>query len=154
MSKLDLSKGFYQVPVNPDDVEKTAFRTPIGKFEFLAMPFGLRNAPATFQRLMDILLGDTPEFACAYMDDVIIFSNSWDDHLQHINIVMSKLAESGLTAKPSKCEWAKARLVYLGHRVGGGLVAPEECKVEAVKHFKQPGTKTGIRSFLGLAGYY
>ena len=145
LSKLDLSKGFYQVPVNPDDVEKTAFRTPIGKFEFLAMPFGLRNAPATFQRLMDILLGDTPEFACAYMDDVIIFSNSGDDHLQHINIVMSKLAESGLTAKPSKCEWAKARLVYLGHRVGGGLVAPEDCKVEAVKHFQRPGTKTGIR---------
>ena len=100
LSKLDLSKGFYQIPVNPDNVEKTAFRTPIGKFEFLAMPFGLRNAPATFQRLMDILLGDTPEFACAYMGDVIIFSNSWDDHLQHINIVMSKLAESCLTAKP------------------------------------------------------
>ena len=154
LSKLDLSKGFYQVPINPDDVEKTAFQTPIGKFEFLAMPFGLRNAPATFQRLMDILLGDTPEFACAYMDDVIIFSNSWDDHLKHINIVMSKLAESGLTAKPSKCEWEKARLVYLGHRFGGGLVAPEDCKVEAVKHFQQPGTKTGIRSFLGLAGYY
>ena len=87
------------------------------------------------------------------MDDVITFSNGWNDHLKHVDIVSSKLAEAGLTIKSSKCEWANTRCIYHRHRVCGGLLAPENCKVEAVKKFQQPSTKTGIRSFLGLARY-
>ena len=94
------------------------------------------------------------EFACAYMDDIIIYSNTWDEHVTHTNTVLERLATLGLTAKHTKCEWPKARCLYLGHKVGGGRVAPDDCKVEAVQQFLQPTTKTGVWSFLGLAGFY
>ena len=154
LTKLDLTKGYYQVPVSQVDQLKTAFLTPFGKFQFRAMPFGLRNAPSTFQRLMDVALMDKSEYCVAYMDDVLIFSNNWEEHIKHIDEVLSKLEELGLTAKPEKCEWAKVSCTYLGHVIGRGFVNPEEAKVESIKTYKQPKTKTDLRAFLGLVGYY
>ena len=154
LSVLDLNKGFHQVPMKPEDVEKTAFCTPWGKYEYLFMPFGLRNAPSTFQRLMDQVLHDMLDFSRAYIDDIVIFSSTWTDHLQHLKSVLDRLREVGLTAKPSKCAWARASCVYLGYLVGGGRVTPEECKVAAVKNFLRPLNKSDIRSYLGLTGYY
>ena len=154
LSVLDLNKGFHQVPMKQDDIEKTAFCTPWGKYEYLFMPFGLRNAPSTFQRLMDLVLNDMLDFSRAYIDDVVIFSNSWKEHLQHLKAVLERLREVGLTAKPSKCAWARASCVYLGFLVGRGLIRPEECKVAAVKNFIRPVTKSDVRSYLGLTGYY
>lgn len=154
LSKLDLNKGFYQIPLKEGDQEKTAFCTPWGKFQFTAMPFGLRNAPATFQRLMHTALADMCSFANSYIDDIIIFSTSWEDHLAHIDRVLTRLQEYGLTAKPTKCQWGSAALTYLGHTVGRGNVAVPDCKVQAIRQHKKPITKKDVQSFLGTTGYY
>ena len=118
------------------------------------MPFGLQGAPATFQRMMDVLLQDVGPFAAAYLDDVIIHSQTWDEHLQHISAVLDRLGEAGLTVKPRKCQFAMATCGYLGHVVGDGSVRPEEAKVSAVNNFPVPRTKKQLRGFLGLTGYY
>ena len=141
MTTLDLTKGYYQVPVCKQDQEKTAFVTIYGKYEFKTIPFGLKGAPTTFQRLMDITLTDMSEFAAAYLEDVVIFSDTRTKHLEHIRKVPDRLMELGLTVKKCKCQWAQGTCTYLGHVVGRGKVQPEICKVEAVKDFRRPQTK-------------
>ena len=154
ITTLDLTKGYYQVPVNPQYREKTAFVTPYGKYEFLMMPFGLISEPSTFQKLMDGLLNVLHDFTVAYLDDIIIHTDTWENHLNHMEIVFDKLREAGLKVKERKCTFGSGSCIYLEHIVGNGLVQPMECKVEAVKTFKQPKTKKDFRSFLGLCGYY
>ena len=154
ISTLDLSKGYWQVPVAEDSCQKTAFVTPLGKYQFKVMPFGLVGAPAVFQRMMNTLLADIISFSGAYIDDVVIFSDSWEDHLSHLRTVFQKLREARLTAKPRKCQFGMFQCSYLGHVVGQGKVKPEEAKVSAIHSFLQPRTKKDVRSFLGLAGYY
>ena len=154
ISKLDLTKGFHQIPVRPEDCPKTAFCTPWGKFEFCFMPFGLRNGPAVFQRLMDSLLHRDKEYSQVYIDDIAIFSDTWEEHCHHISLVLGRLKEAGLTANPKKCLWAQTEVEFLGHVVGKGKVCPADLKVQAVKDFPMPRTKKGVRQFLGLAGYY
>ena len=122
ISALDLTKGYWQVPIEEKSREKTAFITPQGKYE---MPFGLMGAPSTFQRLMDIVLDGTREFAAAYLDDIIIYSATWNDHLHHLNAIFTRLKNVGLTVKESKCQFAKGTCTYLGHVVGDGIVKPE-----------------------------
>jgi hypothetical protein len=117
ITTLDLTKGYWQVPVAVEDREKTAFTTPCGLFQFTRMPFGLKGAPATFQRMVDRLLNGLGEFASAYMDDVIIFSTSWSDHQTHLESVLQQIQKAGLTIKKRKCQFAMAECVYLGHRV-------------------------------------
>ena len=153
ITTLDLSKGYWQVPVRKEDRPKTAFTTPYGLFEFTVMPFGLQGAPATFQRMMDTLLNDI-DVAAAYLDDVVIHSRTWDDHLRHITDVFHRLREAGLTVKPKKCQFAMSTCIYLGHVVGNGEVRPDSSKVEAVKTFPIPRSKSQVRAFLGLTGYY
>ena len=131
--------------------DKTAFVTPFGQFQFSVMPFGLKGAPATFQRMMDKLVGDMEGFAASYMDDIVIYSASWDEHLTHIQQVLECL---GLTAKPSKCKFGMAECNYLGHVVGRGIVRPDPTKLEAVDSFPIPKTKQQLRRFLDLTGYY
>ena len=104
LSKLDLNKGFHQVPVNPSDIEKTAFCAPAGKFEYVFIAFGLGNAPATFQRLMDQVLVNMMDFARAYIDDVVVNSESWEEHPRHLRTVLERFREVGLMAKPSKTD--------------------------------------------------
>lgn len=118
------------------------------------MPFGLMGAPSTFQRLMDQVLEDLFEIAASYIDDVIVLSDTWEDHLQHLTLVFQKLRAAGLKVKERKCQFAKNQRTYLGHVVGHGKVRPELCKIKAVQEFKQPQTKKEVRAFLGLAGYY
>ena len=154
LSKIDLSKEFYQLPLAEEDREKTAFITTGGKFEFTWMPFGLRNAPVTLQRLVDVVLGGLETFATPYMDDIIIFSNDCTQHFGHIREVIGHIQQAGLTAKPAKCQWDKRTLEYLGHVVGNGLVSVPEAKVEALRNYIRPKTKTQLKSFLELTGYY
>ena len=135
------------------DIEKTAFCTKWGKYEFLYMPFGLRNAPSTFQRLMDLVLSELLYCARAYVDDVVIFSTTWKDHKQQLNAVLGCLQEAGLTAKLTKCAWANATCSYLGHVVGRRRVQQELCKALAIQDFRRPITKSDVRSYLGLTGY-
>lgn len=154
-STLDLTSGYWQVPMAPQDREKTAFTTPMGLFEFNSMPFGLCNAPATFQRLMERCLGHKNfESVLLYLDDVIIFSKSYEDHLRHLAEVFQVLIKHGLKIKPSKCHLMKPRVNYLGHVVSAEGVMPDPEKISAVQDWPTPTTVKEVRSFLGFAGYY
>ena len=150
----DLSRGYWQVPVTEKDQHKTAFTTPFGLYQFKVMPFGLCGAPATFQRMMDQILRGLETFAAAYLDDLVIFSSTWEEHLEQLDVILTRLRNAGLTAKPSKCQFVMTQCVYLGHVVGDGVVKPEETKVKAVQDFPVPQTKRQVRAFLGLTGYY
>ena len=154
ITTLDLARGYWQVPVADEDRHKTAFTSPFGLYQFCVMPFGLNGAPATFQRLMNEVVRDMENFAQAYLDDLVIFSDTWSEHLSHLQTVLERLQGFGLTAKMAKCQWAMGECTYLGHVIGGGHVKPEMNKLEAVENFPVPKTKKEVRSFLGLTGYY
>ena len=128
ISTLNLARGYWQVPVAEESKEKTAFTTPFGLYEFNVMPFGLHNAPATFQRLMNRVLEGCQEFALAYIDDVVVYSKSWEEHLQHLHKVFSCLQHAGLTLKLRKCQFGKSKVHYLGHIIGNGEILPDPKK--------------------------
>ena len=138
ISTLDLTKGYWQVPMAKDDQHKMAFATPFGFYHFRRMPFGLQGPPATFQWMMDCLLTGLQDCVSSYLDDLIIFSNTWDEHLDHLDTVFTRLEEAGLTTKPRKCQFGMGDCVYHGHIVGGERVHVETSKVAAVR---QPKTK-------------
>eukprot|EP00731_Ephydatia_muelleri_P004863 Em0002g1039a len=154
ITTLDLTTGYWQIPMADKDKCKTAFVTPFGSFQFTVMPFGLSGAPASFQRLMDRLLQGCEDYAVAYIDDFAIFSSDWQDHLKQLQEVLMRIEKAGLTVKLSKSKFAKRSCEYLGYIVGGGVVKPILSKVEAISSFPKPDTKTAVRAFLGLAGYY
>ena len=114
LSKVDLTSGFHQIPVQPDSRDYTTFLSPKGKYRFVRMPFGLKNAPSHFQRTMEQVLASVADCAAVYIDDVIIFSSSWQEHLKHLARVFESFRQAGLTAKSSKCEFGKAQVQYLG----------------------------------------
>ena len=132
LTKLDMNKGFYQVPLDEDSEDKTAFCSPWGKYAFMRMPFGLMNAPATFQRCMNETLGQHAHCSLTYIDDILVYSNSWEEHLAHLHEILASLRQAGLTAKPSKCVWGATSLEYFGHKIGGGLVDVPEARVKAL----------------------
>ncbi|XP_067305997.1 uncharacterized protein [Pseudorasbora parva] len=154
ISTLDLTKGYWQVPLSETAKPKTAFSTPSGHWQYRTLPFGLHGAPATFQRMMDIILRPHQAYAAAYLDDVVIHSEAWEEHLDRLRRVLSELRRAGLTANPRKCHLALSEAKYLGFQVGRGLIRPQEKKVEAIHSAPRPQTKTQVRAFLGLAGYY
>ncbi|KAL2102386.1 hypothetical protein ACEWY4_001554 [Coilia grayii] len=154
ITTLDLCRGYWQVPLAEGAKQYTAFRTPQGLYQFTTMPFGLQGAPATFQRLMDRVLEGTGGFAAAYLDDVVIWSATWGQHLQHLAEVFRRISEAGLTVQPKKCSLAQQEVRYLGHIIGKGVIKPQKDKVEAVRDCPRPQTKKDVRSFLGLAGWY
>ncbi|KAK7930573.1 hypothetical protein WMY93_006968 [Mugilogobius chulae] len=154
ITTLDLCKGYWQVPLDPSSRPYTAFRTPAGLFQFTVMPFGLHGAPATFQRLMDKVLEGCEECSAAYLDDVVIYSRTWEEHLTHLRKVLGKIQKAGLTLNIKKCEWAKEEVRYLGYQLGRGEVRPQIDKVEAIRNCPRPRTKKEVRSFLGLTGWY
>ena len=154
-SKVDAASGFWQVPMETSSKEKTAMITPDGLFQWKVMPFGLCNAPATFQRLMDVVLSGLKWKEClVYLDDVLIFSKDWDEHLLHLNHVFDKLEKANISLKLSKCEFAKNEIQFLGHIVKDQKLVPDERNVEAVLNFPTPKDLTGVRAFLGLVGHY
>ncbi|KAG8172423.1 hypothetical protein JTE90_022106, partial [Oedothorax gibbosus] len=151
---LDLSKGYWQIPLTERAQRLAAFVTNFGTYKPLRMPFGLKNAPYEFSKMVYQLLEGCEEYAVPYLDDIAIFSNSFAEHLTQVDIVLKRIEKAGLTIKPSKCKFAQARVQYLGHIVGQGLRKPAELKIEAIKNFSPPKSKTEVRAFLGLAGYY
>ena len=132
------------MPVANIDRHKTAFITPFGLYQFKAMPFGLQGAPATFQRMMDQLIRGLGGFTATYLDDLVIYSSTWEEHVKHLHNVFERLCKAGLTAKPRKCQFALKQCKYLGHIVGNGVVQSEPGKIDAVKSFAVPRTKTDV----------
>ena len=118
------------------------------------MPFGLRNAPATFQRCLNVVIEGLEESTGDYIDDLVVHSRTWEEHLRHLRQVLDRLRAHGLTAKESKCEWGASSVTYLGHVVGEGKVSVPEARVAAIRNFKKPHTKSDLRAFLGTVGYY
>ena len=154
ITTLDLSRGYWQVPMVEGARHLTAFTTPFGLHQFWVMPFGLKGAPATFQRLMDTVLQGLQGFSAAYIDDLAIHSDSWDHHLRHVRTVLQRLREAGLTAKPKKCQLGMDQCVYLGYVLVNGVIQPERSKLQGVDSFPTPTTKTQVQCFHGLTGYY
>ena len=154
-STLDLLSGYWQVEVAEKDRPKTAFCTTEGLFEFKVMPFGLCNAPATFQRLMDLLLAGLQWSHClVYIDDVIVLGKSFPSHLEKLSIVFDRLRTAGLKLKPSKCHFLQQKVQFLGHVVSSEGVTPDPSKIEKVADWPTPTTTKEVQQFLGLASYY
>ena len=154
ISKLDLSKGFYQVPLTQEAMPKTAFTCHRGAFHFTRMPFGVKNAPACFQSLMQRVLAGLTDYATAYMDDVVIFSQNWDDHVAHISSVLETIGGVGLIVNPKKCCWGGRAVEFLGHFIGEGTMSIPAHRSTALANYTKPRTKKGLRAFLGSVGFY
>ena len=154
-STLDLALGYNQIAVDEADKHKTAFITPFGLFQYERLPFGMSGAPATFQRFMQRLFSEKLfEILLIYLDDLLVFSETFEEHLQHLDYVLTTIEKHGLKLKPSKCQLFRDEVPYLGHIISAEGVATDPEKVKAVEEWPTPATVKQLQAFLGLAGYY
>ncbi|KAF9762051.1 Retrovirus-related Pol polyprotein from transposon 17.6 [Nosema granulosis] len=151
---LDATSGYYQLKVKEKDREKTAFSWKGGHYEFNRMPFGLCNAPATFQRAMDLILKDSiGQFVIPYLDDIIIYSKSVEEHKTHVKHILKKLKEHNIILNKEKCKFFRNEVKILGNIISEGLVKPDPDKIQCIKQYPLPTTVRELRSFLGIANY-
>ena len=152
---LDVAWGYWHIEMDPESIEKTAFVTNRGHYEWLVMPFGLKNAPATFQRIIQQVLGkDLYNGAINYLDDVILYSETFEEHMEMLDKIMQRFADHGIKLRMSKCSFAKTEVTYLGHRISHNEVKPSPEKTQAIREFPVPKSLPDLRRFLGLSQYY
>ena len=153
VTKLDLLHGYHQIPLTPSAQKISAFITPFGLYEYCVMPFGLRNAGSTFQRMINGVIRGIPG-VCAYLDDILIVADDVEQHRTRVEMVLKSLRDWNLTVNLSKSTFFSATVTYLGHVVGNGIVRPKTANVEAILDFPVPTNKKKLQSFLGMAGFY
>ncbi|KAJ0177013.1 hypothetical protein K1T71_007022 [Dendrolimus kikuchii] len=154
-STLDLTSGFHQILISPEDAPKTAFSVPQGHYQFNRMPFGLKNAPSTFQKLMNTCLSGLQGTRCfVYLDDIVIYSADLNSHINNLKAVFNRLRSFNLKLQPEKCEFLRKEVAYLGHIIGEDGVKPNPDKIKAVTNYPIPQSPKDIKSFLGLVSYY
>ncbi|GBG60106.1 hypothetical protein CBR_g3350 [Chara braunii] len=154
-SKIDLKSGYHQIAIRPEDQHKTAFQTRYGLYEFVVMPFGLCNAPGTFQHSMNRIFHDyLDKFVIVYLNDILIFSKTDEEHVAHLDKVLSLLRQHKFKINGEKCEFGRTRVLYLGHEISAEGLKPDDAKVASIRDWPRPQSVTEIRSFLGMTGYY
>ncbi|CAM9764912.1 unnamed protein product, partial [Heterosigma akashiwo] len=154
-TKLDLYKGYYQTPMHQDDIEKTAFNTPFGLYEFTMMPMGLSNSAATFQAMMQEILSPHLHLCCVvYIDDIFVYSDSLDEHIRDVGKVLKCLQDAGLKTRPDKTSLCKQKVRCLGFDIDRDGVKPFPEKINTIKNVTVEKSRQGIMSFLGLVRYY
>lgn len=154
-STIDMAKAFHQIEMDPESIEKTAFTVNNGHYEYVRMPYGLKNGPSTFQRVMDNILKEyLHKFCFVYMDDIIIFSKSLQEHISHLKLIFQKIREFNLKIELDKCEFMSKNVEFLGHVITPKGISPNPSKLKAVEKYPIPRTVKEIKSFLGLIGYY
>ncbi|GBG60081.1 hypothetical protein CBR_g412 [Chara braunii] len=154
-SKIDLKSGYHQIAIRPEDQHKTAFQTRYGLYEFVVMPFGLCNAPGTFQHAMNRIFHDyLDKFVVVYLDDTLIFSKTVEEHVAHLDKVLNLLRQHKFKINGEKCEFGRTRILYLGHEISAEGLKPDDAKVASIRDWPRPQSVTEMRSFLGMTGYY
>jgi hypothetical protein len=154
-SKIDLRTRYHQLKIHATDIPKTAFTTRYGLYEYTIMSFGLTNAPAYFMNLMNkVFMEFLDKFVIVFIDDILIYSKSKEEHATHLKLVLETLREHQLYAKFSKCEFWLKEVGFLGHVLSAGGLSVDPKKIQSVMDWEAPTTQTEVRSFLGLAGYY
>ncbi|GBG59611.1 hypothetical protein CBR_g49875 [Chara braunii] len=154
-TKIDLKSGYHQIVVRPEDQHKTAFQTRYGLYEFVVMPFGLCNAPGTFQHVVNRIFHDyLDKFIVVYLDDILIFSRTVEEHAKHLKTMLGLLRQHQYKVSLDKCEFGRTKILYLGHEISADGLRPEDAKVASIRDWPRPQTVTEVRSFFGMTGYY
>ena len=152
---MDLASGYWQIPVREEDKPKTAFVSKSGLYEFQFMPFGMVNAPSTFERCMETILRGLHWKTCLiYLDDIIVFSETIEEHLSRLTEVLTRIRDAGLKLKTSKCHFFKREVVFLGHIISESGISTDPAKIESIQNWKTPTNVHEVRSFMGLCSYY